>query len=303
MKNYLVVILGPTAVGKTTTAIQLALDLHAEIISADSRQFYRELKIGTAAPSDDELKAVKHNFVGHLSMKDYYNVSSFETDVLDFLSSYFTQHRAAVMVGGSGLYIDAVCKGIDALPDPDEGLRERLRLELESEGLDAMKQKLRELDPLYFAEVDLNNPNRILRALEVCMTTGQPFSSLRKNSPKNREFEIIKIGLNRPRPELVEIIHHRVGRMMEAGLLEEVRSLVPAKALNALNTVGYKELFQYLDGEWTLEMAVEKIKTNTRRYAKRQLTWFNKDPEIRWFHPDDYAGVMAYVRTRVVSLQ
>ncbi len=287
----LLVVLGPTAVGKTRVAIDIAEAMGAEIISADSRQFYRGLRIGTAAPAPGELARVRHHFVGHLEVTDYYSVSSFEQDVIRFLGTYFRSHRVAVMAGGSGLYVDAVCRGIDMLPDPDEALRASLKRELSEHGLEHMGERLRALDPDYHGEVDLRNPNRVLRALEVCIMTGRPFSSLRKNKPRTRPFDIVRIGLNRPREELVERIHRRVDSMVRDGLVEEVRSLLPHRHENALNTVGYKEIFRYLDGDCTLEEAVEKIKTNTRRYAKRQMTWFSRDPDIRWFHPDDRDGI------------
>lgn len=295
MKKFLLVFLGPTAVGKTRVALEVAQWLGTEIISADSRQFYRELKIGTASPTPDELQTVPHHFVGQLSVSEPYNVSAFENDVLDFLDSYYAVHSSAVMVGGSGLYLDAVCKGIDYLPDPDESLRSALKEEIRTAGLDPLKERLRTLDPEYYAEVDLNNPNRVMRALEVCIMTGQTYSSLRKNKPKKRDFEILKIGLTRPREELVGIIHDRVDQMIAAGLVDEVRGVSGFRHLNALNTVGYKEIFQYLEGTWSLDKAIEKIKTNTRRYAKRQMTWFNRDKEIHWFHPDELDGIKSLI--------
>lgn len=295
LKNTLIVFLGPTAVGKTRLAIEVAEKLNAEIISADSRQFYDDLKIGTAAPDESELARVKHHFIGNLGLNDYYNVSSFEQDVIHFLQQYFLKHKVAVMVGGSGLYIDAVCKGIDDLPDPDEGVRNQLKQDLQDLGIESMRERLKKLDPEYYEVVDLNNPNRILRALEVCLMTGNTYTSLRKNVSKKRNFSILKIGLDRPREELFGIIHHRVDRMMEDGLLDEVQGLLPFRNENALNTVGYKELFNYLDETWSLDLAIEKIKTNTRRYAKRQLTWFKREKSIRWFHPDDDEDIMEYI--------
>ncbi len=294
MKNKLIVIAGPTAIGKTSKAIQLAQSLNCEIISADSRQFYKELKIGVAAPSSEELNTVEHHFIGHLSIADYYNVSRYEQDVLQFLKSYFELHQHAILVGGSGLYIDAVCKGIDKLPDPDEDLRKQLKDTFIKEGLVPLRLQLEELDPEYYQIVDLNNPNRILRAIEVCISTGQTYTSLRQNSAKSRDFEIVKIGLDRPREELFQIIEARVDKMIELGLVEEVKSLDQFKELNALNTVGYKEIFNYLDGEWSLDKAIEKIKTHTRRYAKRQLTWFRKDEDIKWFHPHDMDEIIEH---------
>jgi tRNA dimethylallyltransferase len=295
LKPTLVIVSGPTAIGKTAMAIKVAGALNAEIISADSRQFYKELKIGVAAPSKEELQTIKHHFIGHLSIHDYYNVSSYEKDVLSFLSPYFKNNEYAVMVGGSGLYIDAVCYGIDEFPEADEKLRGQLNEKYEKGGIHAISEMLRELDPVYYKTVDLQNPKRILRALEVCLATGKPFSEQRKNKATERDFHIIKIGLNRPRNELVDRIHKRVDKMLEMGLLDEVRSLYPYKNLNALNAVGYKEIFNYLDGEWPLDLAIEKIKTNTRRYAKRQITWFNREIEMKWFHPDFFEEILEYV--------
>lgn len=295
MKNKLIVIAGPTAIGKTSKAIQLAQSLNSEIISADSRQFYRELKIGVAAPTDEELNAVQHHFIGHLSIEDYYNVSKYEQDVLQFLNTYFKEHQTAILVGGSGLYIDSVCNGIDELPDPDEDLRKQLKGAFEEKGLEPLKQQLKELDPEYFQKVDLNNPNRILRALEVCISTGKTYTSLRQNASKLRDFEIIKIGLDRPREELFTTIEQRVDKMIEMGLVEEVKGLEKFKHLNALNTVGYKEIFEYLEGEWSLDIAIEKIKTHSRRYAKRQLTWFRKDEDIVWFHADELDKIIEHI--------
>ncbi len=297
MKNTLIVILGPTAIGKTGFAIEIAQYVQAEIISCDSRQFYKELKIGVAAPTTEEMNAVKHHFVGQLSILDYYNVSKFENEVIAFLGDYFKAHQYAVMTGGSGLYIDAVCKGIDELPDAGERLRNELKDRLEKEGLPSLIGQLKELDPEYHKIVDLNNPNRITRALEVCLATGKPYSQLRNNNPVKRDFEIIKIGLNRPREELFENIGLRVDKMVEEGLLDEVKGLNEFRHLNALNTVGYKETFQYLEGNYTLTQAIEKIKTNTRRYAKRQLTWFKRDKDIHWFHPDDLGEVVNLLHT------
>lgn len=291
MKNKLAVILGPTATGKTATAVALANRFGSGIISADSRQFYKELKIGVAAPSEQQMKAVPHHFIGHLSVTDYYNVSMFEQDVLGFLRTYFEENRLALMVGGSGLYIHAVCHGIDDLPDADGTFRQQLKMQYEKKGIDYLRSELKKLDPGYYQKVDLNNPNRLLRAIEVCMITGKTYTELRQNLPVKRDFDILKIGLNLPRNDLFRIISERVDEMMESGLLSEVESLLPYRHQNALNTVGYKELFDFLDGKLPLEEAVEKIKTNTRRYAKRQLTWFRKDPAVRWFHPGDQSGI------------
>ncbi|MCB2220827.1 MAG: tRNA (adenosine(37)-N6)-dimethylallyltransferase MiaA [Bacteroidetes bacterium] len=296
MKPTLIVITGPTAVGKTSTAIEMALALGSDIISADSRQFYKELKIGVASPTEKEMQAVPHHFVGHLSVTDYYNVSKFEKDVLGFLDDYFKNNQVAVMVGGSGLYIDAVCKGIDDFPDPEVGLRRSLKQKLQTEGIESLRDELQKVDPDYFAVVDIDNPNRILRALEVFYTAGKPFSELRRNTRKSRTFNTIKIALNRPRSELFERIHQRVDQMIEEGLIDEVKSLEKYRNENSLNTVGYKEIFKYLDGEWGLELAIEKIKTHTRRYAKRQLTWFQKDDQIKWFQPRQGSEILEYIQ-------
>ncbi len=292
-------IAGPTAVGKTALSIYIAQHFDAEIISADSRQFFRALKIGVAAPSEEELGKVPHHFVGHLSIGEAYNVSRFENDVLDFLDTYFIENEFAVMPGGSGLYIDAVCHGIDDLPDPDPSLRSSLREKYETLGIEALRRQLKQLDPEYYQQVDLNNPNRLLRALEVCLMSGRPYSSMRRSQKKERDFNIVKIGLNRPRKELFTIIEKRVDEMIGQGLIQEVEQLLPFESENALNTVGYKEIFKYLHGEWSLELAIEKIKTHTRRYAKRQLTWFKKDPDIRWFHPNEKEKIIGYVENAV----
>jgi tRNA dimethylallyltransferase len=295
VNNTLIVLCGPTAVGKTRLAIDLARMYAAEIVSADSRQIYKELIIGTAAPTPEEQNAVPHHFVGFKNISENYNAFAFELDVLHFLESYFRNKEIAVMAGGSGLYVNAVCQGIDQLPDPDVFLRQELKDTLKARGLDYLGKRLLELDPDYYKIVDRNNPNRILRALEVCIQTGVPYSTLRTNTRKARDFNIVKIGLEMPRTVLVKRIHQRVDRMMAEGLLEEVKSLIPHRSKNALNTVGYKELFGYLDGKATLEEAVDKIKTNTRRYAKRQMTWFKKDPEINWFQADDPSKIRTFL--------
>jgi tRNA dimethylallyltransferase len=294
----LVVLTGPTAVGKTTLSIELAKTLSAEILSADSRQFYREMKIGTARPSERILQLVPHYFIAHLSIHDPYNVSRFESDALEKLDSLFGNSSFALLVGGSGLYMNAVCHGIDELPDPDDALREHLKNIYQEEGIGALQEKLRDLDPGYFEQVDQSNPKRLLRAIEVCLTTGLPYSSLRKNIAKPRKFRILKIGLQREREDLNRIIDSRVDKMMYDGLLKEVAGLLPFRRLNALNTVGYKELFNYLDGNYTLDKAVEKIRTNTRRFAKRQMTWFRKDKEINWFHPDDLDEIINFIKQK-----
>jgi len=282
-KPLLIAIVGPTASGKTDVAIRLAKQFNTEIISADSRQFYKEIPLGTAAPDIHQLAEVKHHFIGHLSIFDDYNVARYEKEVLNLLNEKFTQMPVMIMVGGSGLYIDAVCKGIDDLPDPDEQLRKDLDEKLQKQGIEILQQELKLLDPEYYKVVDLKNPKRLIRALEICLQTGKKYSDLRQNRPAKRNFNILKIGLKTDRKTLFERIEKRTDNMMKNGWLEEAKSVYPYRNLNSLNTVGYKELFKYLEGEWNLEFAVEKIKTNTRRYAKRQITWFNKDKDIFWF--------------------
>ncbi len=294
-KRYLLLITGPTAVGKTNLTIQLAQSLKTEILSADSRQFYREMRIGTARPGEKELSLVPHHFTGHISIHNEYNASRFESDALALLGQLFMNHQVVIMTGGSGLYINAVCHGIDDLPDPDNTLREELKSVYFSEGIESLRSKLRLLDPQYYNEVDIANPKRLLRALEVCISTGMPYSLLRKKKPRTRDFEIIRIGLAREKEDLNRRINDRVDRMMEDGLPEEVKSLIPFRNLNALNTVGYKELFSFFDGSVSLRDAVENIKTHSRRYAKRQMTWFRKDKAITWFHPDDNTEIMAFI--------
>ncbi len=288
-------IAGPTAVGKTDVAIELAQHWKSEIISADSRQFYKEMSIGTAKPDQHQLDAVKHHFVGQLSIHDYYNVSMFEQEVLQLLEGLFINHDLVFMVGGSGLYIDAVCRGIDDFPDPKPELREYLKGIFLDEGIVRLQEMLLEMDPEYFKTVDINNPNRLLRALEVCHTTGRKFSDQRLNNFKNRNFGIIKLGLNLPRPDLFGRIELRVDQMLEKGLVSEVNSLESFRHLNALNTVGYKEIFEFLDSKITLDQAVLNIKTNTRRYAKRQLTWFNRTDEYVWFDPSGLKEITGYL--------
>ena len=294
-KSTLIVILGPTASGKTGVAIRLAKHFHTEIISADSRQFYREIPIGTAAPTSEQMEEIPHHFVGQRSITEDYNVSQFEKEVLELLAEKFKEKEVMLMVGGSGLYIDAVCKGIDDLPDPDPNLRKDLNQLFESKGITALQELLKQLDPEYFDQVDINNPKRLLRAIEVCKQTGKKYSELRLNQPAERDFRIIKIGLEMPREQLIQQIHHRTDEMMKHGLLEEAKSMLSHRNLNALNTVGYKELFAYFDAAWTLDLAIEKIKTNTRRYAKRQMTWFKRDKEIQWFSPENSDDIQSFI--------
>jgi tRNA dimethylallyltransferase len=295
LPNKLVVIAGPTAVGKTRFGIDLARHFGTVILSADSRQFYRELNIGTAKPSQSELQEVDHFFIGQLSILDYYNVSKFEEDVISLLEKLFKVHKVVVMVGGSGLYIDAVCKGMDDFPDPDPALRKHLKGLMEDEGIDKLRELLLFHDPMCYNMIDLDNPNRILRALEVSISTGKPYSQQRSNPSKVRNFEIIKFALNMPRETLFNRINARVDQMMDNGLLAEVQSLKDHRHLNSLNTVGYKELFDFLDGNVPLDMAIENIKTNTRRYAKRQLTWLRRDTDYQWFSPDAIKEVINFI--------
>lgn len=293
--KLLIIIAGPTAVGKTKLSIDIAKDLQTEIISADSRQFYKELKIGSAPPSSSELKEVTHHFIGHLSIYDYYNVSKYENDVIEKLNLLFDKYDQVIMTGGSGMYIDAVIHGIDDLPDPDESIREQLNNLHKTEGISALRKMLQELDPDYYKQVDLKNPSRLLRAIEVCMCSKKKYSDLRKNKKKKRNFRYAYIGLNRERSELDEIIKKRTNTMLIHGLVEEARELYPFKQLNSLNTVGYSELFDYFDGITPLEKAIENINVNTRNYAKRQMTWFRRHKEIRWFHPDEKEKIKEYI--------
>lgn len=282
MNKKLIIILGPTAVGKTEYSLNLAERLQTEILSCDSRQMFREMKIGTAAPSEDELKRVPHHFIGNLSIHDYYSCGKYEIEALQKCEELFKKHDTLVMTGGSMLYIDAVCNGIDEMPDIDEELRNSLWERYEKEGIESLRQELKILDPEYAQKVDPKNGKRIIHALEICLQAGKPYSEIRKNQKKKRPFEIQKIGIYREREELNHRINLRVDKMFEQGLYEEALGLYPFKHLNSLNTVGYKELFAHFDGQCSLEEAKEKIKTDTRRYAKKQMTWFKKDEDIKW---------------------
>lgn len=299
LAKTLIIILGPTASGKTSLAIDIAKYFKTEIISADSRQFYHEIPIGTAAPDINQLAECKHHFIGHLSIEENYNVSRYEKDVIELLELKFKTHDIIVMVGGSGLYINAVCDGIDDLPDPDEKIRQKLNDLYNENGLPALNTKLELLDPEYHATVDKSNPKRLIRAIEVCLQTGKTYTELRKNQSINRDFHIVKIGLELPRATLNERIHQRTDEMIQQGWLEEAESVFRFRELNALNTVGFKELFAYLDGSLGLEKAIEKIKTNTRRFAKRQMTWFRKDKEINWFSPDNTKEILNYLSAKI----
>ena len=291
----LVVLLGPTAVGKTELSLWMAERMGCPILNCDSRQLYRDLRIGTASPTEEELRRVSHYFVGILGLEDYYSAARYEHEVLDLVETLRPRHDTLLLSGGSMLYLDAVCKGIDDIPTVDAEVREWMRQRLATEGLDALLEELRLLDPAYYGEVDRKNPKRVVHALEICHTSGRSYSSYRGKEKKPRPFEVLKIGLRRERDALFGRINRRVDKMMEDGFLDEARRLYPYRGANSLNTVGYKELFRYLDGEWPLEMAVERIKKNTRVYAKKQMTWFAHDDDIHWFHPEDKDGVMAFL--------
>lgn len=293
--NTLIVITGPTAVGKTELCIHIAKRFGIPIINADSRQIYRELRIGTATPTEEQLQAVKHYFVGTISIDDYYNASMYEQEVLQLLDEQFKHSPIQLLTGGSMMYIDAVCNGIDDIPTIREDIREEMKRRYEQEGLEALCTDLRRLDPEHYEVVDRKNYRRVIHALEICYQTGKTYTSFRKQEKKQRPFQIVKIGLHRDREELYHRINQRVDQMMAEGLLDEVRSLSDKRCNNALNTVGYKEMFTYLDGTWTLDEAVERMKGNTRRYARKQLTWFKRDELMQWFHPHQEEDIMNYI--------
>ncbi len=297
--KFLIVIAGPTAVGKTALAIQLANHFHTEIISADSRQFYREMNIGTAKPSEEELKSAKHHFVNSLSIHDDYNVGMFEADVIKCLADVFSRHDVAILCGGSGLYIDAVCNGMDNLPEQDNELRKKLSHLYLEKGIEALQQKLQQLDPDFYEEVDRDNPHRMIRAIEVCMVSGKKYSELRKKQKVTRPFAILKTGIEDDREKVYQRINDRVDKMMADGLEAEAKSLHHYKHLNALQTVGYKELFDYFESKITLDEAISLIKQHTRNYAKRQWTWFRKDKEMQWFRPNEKAQIIDYIEEHV----
>lgn len=285
--NTLLVLLGPTGVGKTEWSIRLAKALNTPVVSADSRQIYRGMQIATAAPTAEEQEQAAHFFVGTLSPETYYSASAYEQEVLSLLEELFKQHPVVILSGGSMMYIDAVCKGMDELPTVDEELRNQLRELYLREGLDPIRQQLKILDPLFYSQVDLKNPQRVIHALEICLMSGKPYSSLRTNPDKKRPFRIVKIGFTRDREDLYDRINRRVDAMVLEGLVEEARSFYPMRHLNSLNTVGYKELFRYFDGDWSLEQAIEKIKQHSRNYARKQLTWFRRDNAVHWVNLTD----------------
>ena len=293
--DTLIVVLGPTGVGKSDISIQLAKHFHTEIISADSRQFFRELSIGTAVPSADDLKMVPHHFIQNKSIHDYYNVSEYETEALHLIDEIFTRMNPIVLTGGSMLYVDTICNGIDDIPTVDPEIRDEVICWYEKNGIEALRQRLLEIDPEYYQIVDLNNPKRLLHAVEIHQMTGLPFTSFRKKTVKERPFRIIKVGINQDRKILYERINQRVLKMIDAGLLEEAKAVYPNRKLNSLNTVGYKELFSYLDGDCTLDEAIDLIQRNTRKYARKQLTWFRRDQQIKWFEPNQISEIVDFV--------
>lgn len=293
--NTLVVITGPTGVGKSDTAVWLARELNAEIISADSRQLYRDIPIGTAAPTAEQMAKVKHHFVGTLSLEEYYSAAQFEDDVMQLLPRLFARSPYVVMCGGSMMYVDAVCKGIDNIPTISDEIRREVLERFERDGAEAMREELRRLDPVYYNQVDLKNHKRVIHAVEICLQAGRPYSELRTNSVKQRPFRIVKIGLNLPREQLFDRINRRVEKMIEAGLVDEARRFYPQRHLNSLNTVGYKELFAWMDGTMDYDTAVARIQKNTRVYAKKQLTWYAKDTDMHWFAPSDRQEILKLI--------
>lgn len=294
-EKTLVVLLGPTGVGKTALSFALAERLGSPILSADSRQLYAEIPIGTAAPTKEELERVKHYFIGTHQLTDYYSAAQYEIDVLRLTEELFRTHDTLLLTGGSMMYIDAVCKGIDDIPTVDDITRRTLLDRYEKEGLEPLVNELRLLDPEYYRIVDLKNPKRVIHALEICYMTGRTYTSFRTRTTKERPFRIVKIGLHREREELYERINRRVDQMVTDGLIEEACRVYPFRHLNSLNTVGYKELFAHFDGDCTLEFAIEKIKQNSRIYSRKQMTWYRRDEDIRWFHPDEHESIMAYL--------
>lgn len=298
-KKYLIALVGPTAVGKTAVSILLANHFKSEILSADSRQFYKEMSIGTAVPPKEELAEVPHHFIQHISITDDYNVGDYERDALQLLEEKLKTHTLLFMVGGSGLYVDAVVNGLDTFPDVDPKIREELQEIYDQKGLKPLQEQLKKRDPEYYQKVDIQNPHRLIRALEICIESGMPYSSFLGKNKTKRDFEVIKIGLQADRKVLYDRINRRVDLMMKAGLLEEARKLKSKKHLNALQTVGYKELFSYFENEISLEKAIEEIKKNSRRYAKRQLTWLRKDEAIEWFeYNENIENIINYIKLR-----
>lgn len=298
-KKTLIVLIGPTGVGKTDLSIKIAEKYGSPIISADSRQLYSDLKIGTAAPTEEYLKMVKHYFVGTLKLTDYYSAAQYESEVISLLEELFKSNNTILLTGGSMMYIDAICKGIDDIPTVDSETRQMMMEKYEKEGLDRLCAELKLLDPEYYSTVDLKNPKRVIHALEICYMTGKTYTSFRTGNKKQRPFDIIKIGLCRDREELYERINKRVDIMIKEGLVDEVKSVYEYRNLNSLNTVGYKEIIQYLEGKCTLEFAIEKIKQNSRIYSRKQMTWFKRDNDITWFHPDKEEEIMEFIESKL----
>ena len=301
MENTLIVVVGPTGIGKSAISLKLANYYNTDIISADSRQIYKELSIGTAAPSEEELRTVRHHLVHAVSISDYYNASMFELDVMGLLERLYPEKNPIIMTGGSMLYVDAVCKGIDDLPTVDPELRKQLLAEFDENGLEALRLQLKQLDPAYYEKVDLKNPKRILHALEICLMTGKSYSSFRLETIKIRPFRIIKVGLNMEREKLYDRINQRVLKMVDQGLFDEARRVYDLKHLNSLNTVGYKEIFAHFDGLVSREEAIEQIQNNSRKYARKQITWFRRDNEITWFAPDQYDEIIQFLDSIIYS--
>lgn len=297
----LIVLVGPTGVGKTELSFSIAEKYNTPIISSDSRQLYADLKIGTAAPTEEQLRRVKHYFIGILKLTDYYSAAQYESDVLKLSDELFKQHDVLLMTGGSMMYIDAVCKGIDDIPTVDAETRAQMLQHYEEVGLEEICKELKLLDPEYYSIVDLKNPKRVIHALEICYMTGRTYTSFRTRNIKERPFHILKIGLNREREELYERINKRVDQMINDGLVEEARKVYEFRELNSLNTVGYKELFSYFNGEWTLDFAIEKIKQNSRIYSRKQMTWFKRDSEITWFHPEQKDEIIEFINKKLTE--
>lgn len=295
----LIVITGPTGVGKTELCLSVANTFHIPIINADSRQLFAEIPIGTAAPTKEQQAMARHYFVGNLHLTDYYSASTYEQDVMQLLGELFKTSNVALMSGGSMMYIDAVCKGIDDIPTIHDDIRQEMKRRLADEGLPSLVDELRRLDPEHWAIVDKNNPRRVVHALEICHQTGRTYTSYRHNKPKQRPFNILKIGLNRPREELYARINKRVLQMVDEGLVDEAMRVLPLRGANALNTVGYKEMFEYLDGLTTIDEAIFKIQSNTRRYARKQLTWFKRDTTMKWFSPDNIEEILNYISVTI----
>lgn len=302
MSKTLISIVGPTGIGKTALSIKLAQHFNTEIISSDSRQFFKEMEIGTAVPSKEELATVKHHFIQHISIQKTYNVGQFEKDAIEKLEHLFSKHTIVIMVGGSGLYSNAIINGLDDFPEVSKDIRENLNKKLQQKGIVTLQNQLKTLDLVAYNSIAIDNPQRLIRALEICLGTGKPYSSFLSKKKNERPFKTITIGINAERDVIYQRINKRVDIMIENGLLEEVKSLIPYKNLNALNTVGYKELFKYLENEWALDFAISEIKKNTRRFAKRQLTWYRKDNSIKWFdYLSDSKAIIDYIETKKTS--